>query len=294
MGLKTELNRDYLGREFEPVVYEVTAEAIKNYADAYGDTNPAYQSGEMAPPIFPVVWELPMLEKAWHEEGLHGGAEETKRNVLMLVHGEQQMQYFAPVKPGDTITATARVSKIADKGSGEIVNFVVESVNQDGVKVAESEWSLFIRGIGSGVRPPRPADRKPKADKPEPEIVFSSAYKTAVDITAHYADASNDHNPIHLNAEVAKAAGLNGKIVHGLCTMAITMGVIIEKCCGGDPTKLTKLGVRFSSPVYPGDTLVSEGWEIANDNGSLKLGFEVKRDEDGVKVIKGGTAEIKK
>lgn len=290
MALKNELNRDYLGREFEPVVYKVTADAIKQYADAYGDNNQAYDDGSIAPPIFPVVWELPMLEKAWHDEGLHGGAEEAKRNVLMLVHGEQIMKFFSPVKASDTITCTARVSKIEDKGTGETVNFLVESRNQDGVAISESEWSLFIRGIGSGVRPERP--KGPKGDKPEPTIAFSDSYQTPSDITVGYADASNDHNPIHLDEEVAKAAGLPGKIVHGLCTMAIAMRSIVDNACGGDPSKLKKLSVRFTSPVFPGDKLVTEAWETGTGNTTHTLAFEVKRESDGVKVIKGGTAEV--
>jgi len=74
--------------------------------------------------------------------------------------------------------------------------------------------------------------------------------------------------------------------------MAMTMQGIIDSYCAGDPTKLVRLGVRFSSPVYPGDTLISDGWEMGSKNGTTVLGFEVQRKSDGVKVIKGGLAEV--
>jgi len=293
MELKTSLNRDYLGHEYEPIVYNVTEDAIQKYASAYGDTNYRYYDTSMAPPIFPVVYELPLLEKAWHEEGLHGGSEEVKRNVLMLVHGEQQMQFFNPIKPGDTITAKAHVSGIEDRGSGETVNFNVVSSNQDDKKVAESEWSLFIRGIGSGKRPPKkPSSAAGAVDAPEPQLAFRTILRVSNDITYRYSEASNDHNPLHIDEKVAQAAGLKGIIVHGLCTMAMSMKGLIDSYLDGDPTKLARLGVRFSSPVYPGDTLVLDGWEMGDKNGRTAIKFEVHRKEDGVKVIKGGYAEV--
>ena len=51
-------------------------------------------------------------------------------------------------------------------------------------------------------------------------------------------------------------------------------------------------GVRFTSPVYPGDTLVVDGWELGKKGENTILGFEVSRRDDNVKVIKGGTAEV--
>ena len=91
---------------------------------------------------------------------------------------------------------------------------------------------------------------------------------------------------------VAKEAGLSGIIVHGLCTMSMTMRAIIESYLDSDPSKLKSLGVRFTAPVYPGDTIVVDGWEKGRENGHVVIGFDVTRKSDNVKVIKGGTAEV--
>ena len=55
-------------------------------------------------------------------------------------------------------------------------------------------------------------------------------------------------------------AGLPGIIVHGLCTMAFTSKVAIDKLCSGDPTRLKRLRVRFSRPVLPGQTITTKFW----------------------------------
>ncbi|MGH7850281.1 MAG: MaoC/PaaZ C-terminal domain-containing protein, partial [Thermodesulfobacteriota bacterium] len=76
------------------------------------------------------------------------------------------------------------------------------------------------------------------------------------------------------------------------CTMSMTMRAIIESYLDSDPSKLKSLGVRFTAPVYPGDTIVVDGWEKGRENGHVVLGFDVTRQSDNVKVIKGGTAEV--
>jgi acyl dehydratase len=71
-------------------------------------------------------------------------------------------------------------------------------------------------------------------------------------ITA-YAEASGDHNPIHLDEATAKAVGLPGVIAHGLLQMGI-LAVVAAQAAGG-PEKLRRLGCRFAGMVEPGDTV---------------------------------------
>lgn len=288
------LNREYIGLEFSPTTHKVTEEAVRQYAQAYGSSNVFYYNGTMAPSIYAVVYELPMLERIWCDEGLHGGIEQMKRNVLMLVHGEQQMRFYEPIRPGDNITARAKIKEIEDKGSGELIVLNVTSTNESGEKVVESDWGIFIRGTGSGQKPQQKKEVKkeqPSQAAGESQPIFRKIIRVDKNITYRYAEASGDRNPIHIDEKVAKAAGLNGIIVHGLCTMAMTMGAVVDCYLDGDPTKIKEFGVRFASPVYPGDVLIAEGWEIGKQNGATTLGVEVKRHEDGIKVIRNGIAK---
>lgn len=281
------LNRDFIGKEFERCSHQVTQDEIAKYAAVIGGTeNPAYASG-VAPPSFPVIYELPFLEKIWSDPELNGGEEQAKKNVLMLVHGDQKMVFVKPLMAGMEVAFSAEVSDIQDKGSGEVLALRSQSM-VDGEIVCESNWGLFVRGIGSGKK--SGGGKEPSAPKPaetsDPEPVFTSTINVPADITPRYADASNDRNPIHLDEKVAKEAGLKGIVVHGLCTMSMAMQKIIDGHLGGVPENLKSLAVRFSAPVYPGDTLMLECFEVGE--GSIK--FEAS--SGGVKVIKGGFAEI--
>lgn len=281
------LNRDFIGKELERRSHTVTQDEIAKYAAVIGGAgNTAYESG-VAPPSFPVIYELPFLETVWSDPELNGGEEQAKKNVLMLVHGDQKMVFAKPLMAGMEVAFSAEVSDIQDKGSGEVLALRSQSM-VDGEVVCESNWGLFVRGIGSGRK--SGGAKKPSAPKPEetpkPKPFFTSAIKVPADITPRYADASNDRNPIHLDENVAKQAGLKGVVVHGLCTMSMAMQKIIDGCLGGAPENLKSLSVRFSAPVYPGDTISLECFRA----GEGAIEFEAS--SNGVKVIKGGFAEI--
>lgn len=74
-----------------------------------------------------------------------------------------------------------------------------------------------------------------------------------------YADASGDHNPIHLDEEVARRVGLDGVIAHGMLSMAF-LGQFLEQQIAGIPGAfVARLNVRFVSMVRLGDTITCEG-----------------------------------
>jgi acyl dehydratase len=86
-------------------------------------------------------------------------------------------------------------------------------------------------------------------------------------------------------------AGLPGIIVHGLCTMAFTSKVAIDKLSAGDPTRLKRLRVRFSRPVLPGQTITTKIWPDPETPARQIFTFETYNPNDQP-VIKGGLAEI--
>ena len=70
---------------------------------------------------------------------------------------------------------------------------------------------------------------------------------------AAYAEASGDHNPIHLDDEFARRVGLPGVIAHGLLQMGVLATVAAEATGGGE--RLRRLYCRFAGMVVPGDTV---------------------------------------
>ena len=69
---------------------------------------------------------------------------------------------------------------------------------------------------------------------------------------------NGDINPIHANPEVAKEAGFDRPILHGLCFYGIAARVALKELAGDDPARFKSLEARFAKVVMPGDTLVVE------------------------------------
>lgn len=274
VGLNTELQ----GKVYPSATYEVTAEAIEKYADATNEDNPAFRGpNAVAPPAFPIVPAGLAIANAFFDPDL--GV-----NLPLLVHGEEDHVFHAPIKAGDTLTVDASLESIEAKETGETFSVLTKLTNQDGVVAAEVRSLMFIRGTGSG-------SKSPKAPDPERDYAFETVQKIDDDQTYRYAEASGDHNLIHVDPEFAKnMAGLPGIIVHGMCTMAFASKAVLDAAAGGDPARLRRIKVRFTKPVFPGQTITTRGW-IDSKNGATTYGFETIN-PDGVPVIKNGTAEV--
>ena len=280
------LNRECVGREYPPITTAVTLDAIQKYARAYNDDNHAFfdasrPRGIVAPPMFgvTVIWNSVM--GAAMDPDVHA-------DLLRLVHGEQDMEFLNPIRPGDVITAASKITSIETKVTGETMTVEVNAHNQDRTPVQRTLFSVFIRGRRN--RDAAAAEsRVVEPDRGEP--LYTVAQTIDQDQTFRYRDASGDLNPIHVDETVAKMAGLPGIIVHGLCTMAFTSKVMIDNCCAGDPTRLKRLRVRFSRPVLPGQTITTKVWADGEKEGRQIFAYETFNLE-GQAVIKSGLAEI--
>ena len=279
------LNKSCIGKEFAPVTTEVTAAAMQKYARAYNDDNPAFfdaarPGGLVAPPMFAVVvtWSSTLNAVMDPEAGA---------DLLRLVHGEQDMSFPAPIRPGDRITSRAKITAIETKATGEMLTVELTAANQNGMAVNHSVFDAFIRGSGRRAGAPETRTDEP----PRGEPILTVAQSIDPDQTFRYAEASGDRNPIHVDANVARMAGLPGIIVHGLCTMAFTSKVVIDNLCDGEPTRLKRLRARFSRPVRPGETITTRVWPEGEREGRRVFAYETGAN-GGQSVIRGGIAEV--
>lgn len=274
------LNKELVGKRYETSTYEVTAEAIERYARATNDLNRRYLGGDdqVASPVFPVVPVFQSFMSASMDPEL--GAD-----LLRLVHGSEEHVLYEPIRPGDVLEITPVLESVEQKETGETFTIAGTITRRDGTKVAEVRGTMFIRGSGSGAR------RAAAGDEPERTIVYEETTKVDEDQTQRYAEASGDHNPIHLDDNVARMAGLPGIINHGMCTMAIATKAAVDGLAGGDPTRVRRVSVRFSKPVFPGQELTTRLWQEAEADDSVTYGFETYNPE-GAAVIKNGLVEI--
>jgi len=106
----------------------------------------------------------------------------------------------------------------------------------------------------------------------------------------YYAAASGDFNPIHLDPEFGKAAGLGGNILQGLCTMGWAVEGFVNYL--GDPGKVSKVTVRFSRPVMVDDTITVVGKVTAIEGGKLTAALTAKN-QKGEDVLKNTVVEAR-
>jgi acyl dehydratase len=100
-----------------------------------------------------------------------------------------------------------------------------------------------------------------------------------------YAGASGDFNPIHLDAELAKAVGFPSNILHGLWSMAQVARAAVE-AGGGDPRSLKRLSVQFRGIGLPEQEIVV----TASDTGDGKLQLVAQQEDRS--IIKNAEAEL--
>lgn len=104
----------------------------------------------------------------------------------------------------------------------------------------------------------------------------------------YYAAASGDFNPIHVDADAARAAGLPGPILQGMCTYAW----LAEGCASyfGDPGRFRRIFARFSRPVLPGDTIRFEGRCTSVEGGVVRVEVTA-RNARGEDVLRNAVVE---
>jgi acyl dehydratase len=99
-----------------------------------------------------------------------------------------------------------------------------------------------------------------------------------------YAGSSGDYNPLHTDEIfTTKVAGYPSVFAHGMLTMGMTGKMLTDYV--GD-ARLTKYGVRFTSQVFPGDTLDSTATVKSLENGLVELDVSTVN-QDGVQVLSG-------
>jgi len=204
----------------------------------------------------------------------------------MLLHGEQGVTVHGAIPPDGEVEAITTIVGIYDKGKGAVVRLSSESKYVDSGKPAwTTRFAAFIRGEGGfgESRGPEIAD-PPKMPDTAPDHEVTVA--TRPDQALLYR-LSGDRNPLHSDPELAKFAGFDRPILHGLCSYGFTGRALLHELCGSDVEKFGAMDARFSKPVMPGDILTVRMWDV--DGGAH---FQTVT-QDGATVIDGGVFKLR-
>lgn len=274
-----------LNWRFDPVVEHYGAPRAILYALGVGagaeesDLPLVYERGLKALPTMAVVLAG---ERMWMNDPRAG------ITFAQVLHGEQRLEIHRPLPAEATVVGQASVEGLFDKGAkGAVLLLKRELRDQaDGALLATVRSSAFLRADGGfgGSSEGQPAPH-PTPDR-EPDLRLT--FKTRDDQALIYR-LSGDFNPLHADPVMAAAAGFPRPILHGLCSYGVAGRMIVKALCDGDPDRLARLDVRFSTPVFPGETLVTDIWR--EEPG--RAAFRVRVAEREVVAISNGRADFR-
>jgi acyl dehydratase len=215
---------------------------------------------------------------------------------VKLLHGEQRMRLHRPLPAQCEVVGHSRITHLTDKGEGKGAILVTERrlETAQGELLATVQQVSFLRGDGGysaqgGGQPsdaplpalqPTPQDRAPDCTdtqtiRPEAALLYR---------------LMGDYNPLHADPAVARKAGFERPILHGLASYGLVAHAVLRQCGERDPARLKALDIRFAAPVYPGETLVTEIWRVPGQPSQLQLRARVL-ERDKV-VLSHGYAEL--
>jgi acyl dehydratase len=177
-----------------------------------------------------------------------------------VLHGEQSIILHKPLPAEGEIIGTSRITSIVDRGAGKGAMLYNERVVTDartGEKLATLEGTTFARGDGGFGGPAGPIKRPHAEPDRAPDVTVDLATRPEQAIVYRL---NGDHNPLHIDPEVAAKAGFKQPILHGLCTFGVVCHALMKALCGYDPARFGRMDLRFSSPVFPGETIRTEIW----------------------------------
>jgi acyl dehydratase len=209
-------------------------------------------------------------------------------NLAMIVHGGERVVVHGPLPPEGELTTTATIRGFYDMKRLAQVLVDTRSVDDRGSLVAETTSAILFRGEGGFGGPPPPKDAPPVERPRDVPPTFVIEETTSLEQALIYR-LSGDLNPLHADPDFAKSVGFEqGPILHGLCTFGFMVRHVAQGACGGDASRLRAFEAQFRRPVWPGETLVTEGWQVRPD----AVAVHVKVKERDEVVIAGAWATI--
>ena len=208
-------------------------------------------------------------------------------DMVKVVHGEQRLTMHKPLPVAGTIIANRRIREVFDKGADKGALVLVEQTMADkasGERLCTQLSVIFARGDGGFGGPAGSPPALPAVPETEPERVHDLPTLSQAALIYRLA---GDRNPLHSDPEFAAVAGFPRPILHGLCTYGVAGFAVLKSYCDYDPARLKSLDVRFSAPVFPGETIRTEMWRNAE-----LVHFRARVVERDTIVLSNGVATI--
>lgn len=205
-----------------------------------------------------------------------------------VVHSEQSLIVHRPLPPAGTLVSTAMAEDVIDRGASKGALLILRRTlveQSTGDLLAESRMGILCRGDGGFSTAPGEVPSAHALPDRAPDESFDQVTSTQAALLYRL---NGDLNPLHADPEVARRVGFDKPILHGLATFGMAARAVVATMCDYDPVRIRAIAGRFSSPVYPGDTLRTEMWR---DDGVVS--FRCWAVERGVVVLNNGRIDLR-
>ena len=278
--------------DFGEVVHSYTPRDTMLYALGIGLGAQPLDAGQLRFVFEQNLQTVPTMASILGSPGFWWRNAQTGVDWVKLVHGEQSVRVLQPLPVAARIVARNKVVSITDKGVGKgAIAVITRDLYDDSNNelIAQCRNVTFLRGDGGFSENGGRSDPGPEPLPAPPDRVPDFELDLAtLECQALIYRLSGDYNVLHADPAVAQAAGFLKPILHGLCTYGMAAHAVLKAVCDYESARIRALSVRFTAPVYPGETLRFQLWQ--RDSASLQLRARVPA-RDTV-VLNNGLVEL--
>lgn len=203
---------------------------------------------------------MPSMSVVMAHPGFWLGNSETTVDPSCVLHGEQEIALLRPLPSAANIRSKTRIIALVDKGSGKAAILYTEKqlIDEDSDDLlATTINTTFLRGLG-GFGGDTSALKKVHQIPSSPscgEVSLQTRTEQAL-----FYRLNGDYNLLHSDPNFARKSGFERPILHGLCTFGVICRGLLQRFANHRPERLQTMKLRFSAPVYPGETIRIETW----------------------------------
>ena len=207
-----------------------------------------------------------------------------------VLHVSQSFELPGPLPVAGTFIGRTEITGVFDKGPqrGALWTYRNRIVDADtGRLVCTLDAASMALGYGGygGPRGEPPPDAQPPRRSPDHVVDLATLPQAALIYRL-----SGDYNPVHADPVLARAAGYERPILHGRCTFGVAARAMLRTCLQSDASRLRGMSARFTSPVFPGETIRTEIWRHDGDPHELRFRCSVPARD--VRVLDHGRVKL--
>jgi acyl dehydratase len=156
------VDRAHLRRRYGPYVYGVGREDLRNFTAAIGGGVPGRAFASQPPPhAHPLTWDedaacagphgglvaAPSFATVFAIEPFAAAVSDPALglDLVRLLHGEQDLEWWEPIRPGDRLETTGEITRIEERGKLDVVEVTTTTTNQHGRVVVRGVWTAVVR-----------------------------------------------------------------------------------------------------------------------------------------------------